>query len=248
MTPKSVTKKSGSRHPGRQTATGQTRSVRGVRRLRGVPGRAAGWPKAQPQQENSVKLTKPRPPPAAVQATGLPVAARRTMRTGGNRARPRRRLPDHCHRAGPGASTRRPNTPARSTAAKPAARRPRRRDRAPATAAWRGRIGGKALQRTSTKFTRHDRMHENSASMLGSSISRRISGRIHRTHRWTHRCKHQRGHRVSARTGRDPATQPGMIRPSAVNAPPLSDAPDERLPRGRHGLDLTRRRAHPRRL
>jgi hypothetical protein len=104
------------------------------------------------------------------------------------------------------------------------------------------------LQRTSTKLTRHDRMHENSASMLGSSISRRMIGRIHWTHRWTHRCKHQRGHRVSARTGRDPATQPGMIRPSAVNAPPLSDAPDERLPRGRHGLDLTRRRAHPRRL
>ena len=248
MTPKSVTKKSGSRHPGRQTATGQTRSVRGVRRLRGVPGRAAGWPKAQPQQENSVKLTKPRPPPAAVQATGLPVAARRTMRTGGNRARPRRRLPDHCHRAGQGASTRRPNTPARSTAAQSAAKQSRRPGRAPATAAWRGQIGGKALQRTSTKFTRHDRMHENSASMLGSSISRRMIGRIHRTHRWTHRGKHQRGHRVSARTGRDPATQPGMIRPSAVNAPPLSDAPDERLPRGRHGLDLTRRRAHPRRL
>ena len=182
MTPKSVTKKSGSRHLGRQTATGQTRSVRGVRRSREVPGRAAGWRKAQPLQESLVNSTTPRPAPAGVQAAGPPVAARRTMRTGGNRARPRRRLPDHCHRAGPGASTRRPNTPARSTAAKPAARRPRRRDRAPATAAWRGRIGGKALQRTSTNLTRHDRMHENSASMLGSSISRRISGRIHRTH------------------------------------------------------------------
>ena len=169
MTPKSVTKKSGSRHLGRQTATGQTRSVRGVRRLRGVPGRAAGWPKAQPQQENSVKLTKPRPPPAAVQATGLPVAARRTMRTGGNRARPRRRLPDHCHRAGQGASTRRPTTPARSTAAQSAAKQSRRPGRAPATAAWRGQIGGKVLRRSSGKLTRGGRCDRRTRAILQRS-------------------------------------------------------------------------------